>query len=140
MKGHTSHGHSAHHHSHHSHGGKHHAAHHHHGSGDLHIHHHKKGGRVERAKGGRTMLKAAGNPDVFSEAEGKEDYSRRKGGRAKRRDGGKVVGLMTGGAVRPRLDRPGRKRGGRVGADLSPLSSAHKSGPSESEPKESDGN
>ena len=48
---------------------------------------------------------------------------------AKRKDGGKVgkvLGLMTGGAVRPRLDRPGRKVGGRVGADKSPLSSANK--------------
>jgi hypothetical protein len=33
---------------------------------------------------------------------------------------------MTGGAVRPRGDRPGRKTGGRVGADRAPLSSAHK--------------
>lgn len=70
--------------------------------------------------GGRTEMKVSGNPDVFQEAE-----ERKKGGRAKRKDGGKVIGLMTGGGVRPRLDRPGRKSGGRVGADKSPLSSAH---------------
>jgi hypothetical protein len=67
-------------------------------------------------------MKVSGNPDVFKEAE-----ERKKGGRAKRAGGGqgKVIGLMTGGAVRPRLDRPGRKMGGRVGANTSPLSSAH---------------
>jgi hypothetical protein len=32
---------------------------------------------------------------------------------------------MTGGGVRPRLDRPGRKAGGGVGANTSPLSTAH---------------
>lgn len=74
----------------------------------------KSGGKV-----GKTMV-VAGNPNVLKEAS-----ERKKGGRAKRATGGKVVGLMTGGAVRPRLDRPGRKSGGRVGADKSPLSSAH---------------
>jgi hypothetical protein len=85
--------------------------------------------RLQRAKGGRTGLVASGNPDVIKEAEGKEDYAkgdeRKRGGRAKRKAGGKVIGLMTGGGVKPRLDRPGRKRGGAVGADRSPLSSAH---------------
>lgn len=33
---------------------------------------------------------------------------------------------VMGGKARMRLDRPGRKRGGRVGADMSPLSSAAK--------------
>ena len=51
----------------------------------------------------------------------------KRGGHAhhKRKKGGKVLGLMTGGTVRPRLDRPGRKRGGGVGANTSPLSTAH---------------
>ena len=108
-------------------------------------HHHKHGGHVDghhkhhghhKAKGGRTHMWVSGNPDVEKEAEGKEPYAkgdeRKHGGRMhkkhKRATGGKVValGLMTGGAVRPRLDRPGRKSGGRVGADRSPLSSAHK--------------
>ena len=87
--------------------------------------HHKK------ASGGRTGLVAAGNPDVLKEAEGKEDYAkgdeRKRGGRAKhkRAAGGKVIGLMTGGGVKPRMDRPARKSGGRVGSDRSPMSSAH---------------
>jgi hypothetical protein len=78
--------------------------------------------RLQRAKGGRTGLVASGNPDVIKEAEGDE---RKRGGKVKRKAGGKVIGLMTGGGVKPRLDRPGRKRGGAVGADRSPLSSAH---------------
>jgi hypothetical protein len=59
-------------------------------------------------------MKVSGNPKVIKAAKGKKD-------------GGKVIGLMTGGAVTPRMDRPGRKMGGRVGADRSPLSSAHRS-------------
>lgn len=73
-----------------------------------------------KKSGGRTEMKVSGNPDVFKEAEEKKH-----GGKVKRATGGKVIGLMTGGGVRPRLDRPGRKSGGRVGADKSPLSSAH---------------
>ena len=113
-----------------------HEVHHHHAKGGhVEVHHHKKGGRVKRKEGGRVGLKAAGNPDVFKEAEGEESYSRKKGGRAKhRRDGGAVQ--MTGGAVRPRLDRPGRKRGGRVGSDMSPLTTANVVHASEPEPKE----
>ncbi len=82
---------------------------------------------VARARGGSTPMKVSGNPNVIAEAEedktGDEDF--KKGGRAKRKKGGKVIGLMTGGAVRPRLDRPGRKMGGGVGANTSPLSTAH---------------
>jgi hypothetical protein len=85
--------------------------------------------RHKKASGGRTEMKVSGNPDVFKEAEDKHGTERKHGGKVKRASGGKVegkvAGLMTGGAVRPRLDRPGRKAGGRVGADRSPLSSAH---------------
>jgi hypothetical protein len=97
-------------------------------------HHHKK------ASGGRTDMWVAGNPDVKKEAEGKEPYDKgdekKHGGKVKhkRAAGGKVIGKMDGGAVRPRLDRPGRKRGGGVGADTSPLSSAHRTHSSEKEP------
>lgn len=49
----------------------------------------------------------SGNPKVAAEAKA-------------RKDGGAVHGKMSA----MRLDRPGRKRGGRVGADTSPLSSA----------------
>jgi hypothetical protein len=104
-------------------------------------HHHK-------AKGGRTDMVVSGNPDVLKEAKGEESYDKgdekKHGGRTKhkRAAGGKVtaLGLMTGGAVRPRLDRPGRKSGGRVGADRSPLSSAHNSGAAEALPKSNGGN
>ena len=80
-----------------------------------------------KASGGAAM-KVSGNPNVFKEA-----AERKKGGKVKRATGGAVdaapagksVGFMTGGGVRPRLERPGRKMGGRVGADKSPLSSAH---------------
>jgi hypothetical protein len=111
----------------------------HHGKHHIVVHAHKSGGAAKRASGGRTELKAAGNPDVFKEAEGEESYSRKRGGRA-RKSGGKVVERMTGGAVRPRLDRPGRKRGGRVGSDMSPLTSAHAGHHGSPEmPKEQDG-
>jgi len=109
-----------------------------------------KGHKKHHAKGGRTDMVASGNPDVIKEAEGHESYAkgdeRKHGGRAKhhgkhhRKTGGKVIGLMTGGSVRPRLDRPGRKRGGGVGSDTSPLTSAHRSGSSETLPKEQGGN
>ena len=88
-----------------------------------------KGGKKGK---GRTGMVVSGNPDVLAEAKGNKD-SRKTGGRVVRKSGGKVEAvpqLMTGGAVRPRLDRPGRKRGGRVGADKSPLSTAHSGGAS----------
>lgn len=79
---------------------------------------------------------AGGNPNVIKEAEEKK-----KGGavKKKRKDGGTVLGLMTGGAVRPRLDRPGRKTGGRVGANTSPLSTAHSKSSPSATPKTQEG-
>jgi hypothetical protein len=119
---------------------KHHVEHHHAKGGHVEIHHHKKGGGVKRAKGGRARTApenvASGDKVVIAEAEGKEPYAKR-GGRIKRRDGGMVQ--MTGGNVRPRLDRPGRKSGGRVGSDRSPLTSAHNVHASETLPKEDGG-
>lgn len=76
--------------------------------------------RHKKASGGRTEMKVSGNPDVFKEAEDKK-----RGGKACRASGGKVIGLMTGGGVKARMDRPGRKSGGRVGANNAPLSTAH---------------
>lgn len=73
--------------------------------------HHKK------ADGGRTNMKVSGNPDVFKEAE-----ERKHGGKVHK---GKHVGKIHGAHPAHRMDRPGRKTGGRVGADRSPLSSAH---------------
>ena len=75
---------------------------------------------VARKSGGKAEL-ISGNKNVIDEAE------RKKGGKVKRKKGGKVIGLMTGGPVRSRLDRPGRKAGGAVGANTSPLSTAHTS-------------
>jgi len=73
----------------------------------------------------------SGNPDVEKEADDKEDYAKgdekKRGGKVKKRaTGGKIQAFMDGGGVKPRLNRPGRKRGGGVGADRSPLSTAHK--------------
>ena len=85
--------------------------------------------KLHRESGGRAHMKVSGNPDVFEEAAERHGKKKHGGRTHHRAAGGKVegntVGLMTGGAVRPRLDRPGRKRGGAVGADRSPLSSAH---------------
>lgn len=71
----------------------------------------------------------SGNPKVIKEA------NMKKGGRAKKKRaaGGKIVGLMTGGAAPVRADKarrygggvPGRKQGGGVGSNRSPLSTAH---------------
>ncbi len=92
----------------------------------------------KKAAGG--PVNAGGNPKVIEEAKARKDGGAVTAVRAikvaKRAAGGKVattpaeparktVGLMTGGGVRPRLDRPGRKAGGRVGANTSPLSTAH---------------
>jgi hypothetical protein len=67
-----------------------------------------------RTSGGRTQMKVAGNPDVFKEAEGEEDYAkgdeRKKGGRAKDKKAGGTVHRMAGDPVKARLDRPSRRK------------------------------
>lgn len=88
-------------------------------------------GKKKRSGGGGVM-KVSGNPNVFKEAAARKD-----GGRVKSE--GTVIGRMTGGAVRPRLDRPGRKAGGRVGSNAAPLSSAHATTSPDSKPKSQDG-
>lgn len=67
--------------------------------------------RARHGKGGSKPMKVSGNPHVFSEA-------------AARKKGGKVVS-MAGDKAKRRFDKPGRKSGGRVGANTSPLSTAH---------------
>ena len=97
----------------------------------------KMGHTKYRAKGGGAQV-VSGNKNVIKEAEegstGDEDEvgEHKRGGKVKmkmkkekRATGGKVIGLMTGGGVKARLDRPGRKSGGGVGANRSPLSTAH---------------
>lgn len=87
-------------------------------------------GTIKRASGGSVPDKISGNPNVFKEA-----AERKKGGRVER----KFVGFYTGGAVRPRLDRPGRKSGGRVGANSAPLSTAHGTSSPSATPKSEEG-
>lgn len=81
---------------------------------------HKKG----KASGGIAV--ASGNPEVIKEADEKKK-------------GGKAMGKMHGALSRHRLDKPGRKTGGRVGADKSPLSSANSSTSANSSPKSQTG-
>ena len=100
-----------------------------------------------KSSGGATMMKGPGNPAVFREAEAKK-----KGGKCRATGGGvagvgaapavatKTIGRMSGGAVKARLDRPGRKKGGRVGANTSPLSTAHNTVSAPSLPSSNGGN
>lgn len=85
---------------------------------------HKKrayGGVVEKDESPKEVYAGAGS-NVVKEAE-----ERKHGGKVKaKRHEAKHLGKIDGGKARLRLDRPGRKRGGRVGADSSPLSSAAK--------------
>lgn len=83
---------------------------------------------VARASGGKAQV-VSGNKNVLSEAEDSDTDGRKKGGAVKRKKGGgvsrKLVSFYTGGTVKARSDRPGRKAGGGVGANTSPLSTAH---------------
>lgn len=73
-----------------------------------------------RDDGGRVGMRVSGNPDVFEEAD-----ERKRGGKVHKK---KHVRMPEGKMAKHRMDRPGRKMGGRVGADKHPLSSAHASG------------
>lgn len=77
--------------------------------------HHK--GKMKRAEGGKAEFYSGADSNVAKEAEEKKH-----GGKVKRKEGGKVHGHM----AKHRLDKPGRKRGGAIGADMKPLSSAYK--------------
>ena len=70
------------------------------------------GGAVERAAGGAVAY-SGGDSNVMKEAH-------------ERKRGGKVGMAVDGEAAKPKHGRPGRKRGGAVGADKTPLSSAAK--------------
>lgn len=78
----------------------------------------KDGGVVPKDDSPKEVYAGSGS-NVVKEADERKD-----GGRVKKKakEGGKVDGKMS----KMRLDRPGRKAGGRVGADSSPLSSAAK--------------
>jgi hypothetical protein len=85
-------------------------------------HHHKAGGG---GIGGRKGEWVSGNPDVKKEAEGEESYAegdeRKRGGKVKK----KHVMHAEGKKPHHRMDRPKRARGGKVGSDRNPFSSAH---------------
>jgi len=90
----------------------------------------------KRARGGgvsehESIPVVSGNPTVLSEAE-----KHKRGGKVKRKRGGHVDGKH----IRHRLDRLGRKHGGRVGADRAPLTEAHRSsGAAGPQPKTEEG-
>ena len=96
-------------------------------------------GRKHHAKGGKVRVdemeagEGGGDPYVEKEAEEKK-----RGGRTKKRAKG---GSVEGHKPKHHLGRkaPGRKRGGRVGADLSPLTSANRTTGPGREPKEEEG-
>ena len=72
---------------------------------------------MKRAEGGKVDPKPYNAQGSNVEEEAEEKAS---GGRAKKKAGGAVEGKM----MKKRLDRPGRKQGGRVGANKTPLSTA----------------
>ena len=76
----------------------------------------KRGGRAKRKKGGKAECKSMGG-----EAEERSTHGRFE--RKEKKRGGHVA-KMEGKGAKHRLDRPGRKRGGGVGSDSSPLTSA----------------
>lgn len=74
----------------------------------MHKKHKAEGGSITMKPG---MEESGGTPSVLREAK-------------ERKKGGKVH--MAGHKSKFRLDKPGRKKGGRVGADSSPLTTAYK--------------
>ena len=78
---------------------------------------HKDGGRTAETSSQRGLAYAGGGSAVEKEAEEKNT-----GGRVGRKSGGAAMGM----SAKKRMDRPGRKRGGAVGADMKPLSTASK--------------
>ena len=74
---------------------------------------------VPRARGGRTQMRAAGNPDVFKEADGEEAYAegdlrapatrgKRRAARPRSRNERKTLGSMAGVTPKHRADRRAR--------------------------------
>ena len=85
----------------------------------------KDGKRAERKAGGGVHDVDAKPEESYTAEPNKvetEAEKRRKGGRAERKRGGEC--LAEGGEAKMRADRVPRKRGGSVGSNTSPLSSA----------------
>lgn len=74
--------------------------------------------RKKKAEGGASMGSKGSYVDRVAHEEG--DGGHKKGGRVKRAGGGKIDGKK----AHHHLGRPGRKRGGGVGADARPLTEA----------------
>ena len=82
--------------------------------------------RHRKAKGGSAEAEDPPVKTIDNSMESgvaKELDEKKRGGRAKKKHGGKAH-LVSGGKAEHHLGRPGRKRGGRAGADKMPLSSA----------------
>lgn len=81
--------------------------------------------KASRHMGGKVTRKAGGalvDEGRESKEEEKMEEGHKRGGRAKRASGGAMQ--AEGGMAAKRHDRPGRKRGGGVGSDKRPLTSA----------------
>ena len=99
-------------------------------------HHKAGGGKIE--VDGMKANEGGGDPAVEREAEEKKHGGKAmQHGKKHRKHGGHVDGHEK----KHRMDHkvPGRKSGGRVGADKSPLSSAHSTVSSAGGPKEQEG-
>lgn len=92
-------------------------------------HRHKMAKRADGGATGKPEWYAGGASNVAKEAEEKK-----RGGKVKKKAGGHVHGHM----AKHRLDKPGRKRGGAVGADMKPLSSAYREKDAVGHPTEDD--
>lgn len=86
--------------------------------------HRKSGGRAQVVSGNKNVIEEAEEGKV-GDVDTVRDHKRGGAVKKKRQTGGKVVGRMTGGPVAARADRPRRASGGGVGANRSPLSTAH---------------
>jgi hypothetical protein len=89
-------------------------------------HHRKRGGEVAEDKLEKTE-EGEGKEESYSGKNNveKEAKEKKHGGKVKRKHGGRAEHHVEGKKAHMHLGRPGRKAGGRVGADKSPLSSAH---------------
>lgn len=95
-------------------------------------HHRARGGNVEDKLDMEEQGRGKEPNEEGDTPEKKEAKERKKGGRVKdcppeRKHGGKVKDehRVEGKMAKMHMGRPGRKAGGRVGSDKSPLSSAH---------------